>query len=331
MATLPTFTKLIDNSFTQTFYEVRAQAADNVLLATVVWALLKMRGCFTEQSGGNLIERTVRYAYQNATAVQKGDTLTTGETESRTAAFWTFRNVSNHIQRDAFTDAENRGKFKIQAYIEQRTMDCLDGIKQKYETDVLRAVTTDESGKEIQSLQDIVPPFASATTGTFGRIARPTAYTNGRPSAGNTFWGPCYKQLTAPTEVNLVSDMKNFFNTVTNQQETPDVILTTQTLYELFEDFGLDSVQYMGNTKLLDLGFESLKFKGQDLVWTPNMTTGDMLFLNTRHIEAVYDPGMWFDMSDWKPIYNQTERIAHVLCRMNLISDQLRRHGRLYT
>jgi hypothetical protein len=80
---------------------------------------------------------------------------------------------------------------------------------------------------------------------------------------------------------------------------------------------------------MLDLGFEVLRFKGKDLTWTPNITD-DMLFLNSSHIDVVYDPMIWFSMTEWKYIPKQTERIAHIICTANIISDSLRRHGRLY-
>jgi hypothetical protein len=331
MTTLPQFTKDIDNAFTETWYEIQAQAADQILDATVVWALLKMKGCFKTQVGGTNIERTLKYNVPTATAVAKGDVLTQGELEVRTAAFWTFRNMAIHVQRDTISDTANRGKFRIIDYVADRLEDATNGLRQKYEDDLLRAIVTAETGKEIQGLLDMLPVVGSRTTGTYGGIARPTTFSSDLPTVGNTWWTPKYKQFTANKDVNLVSDMKTFFNTVSNNQESPDVILTTQTLYEQYEDFGLDAVQFVGNSKLLDLGFTTLKFKGADLVWTSNAPADEMRFLNTKHIEVVYDPGLWFEMTAWKDIPLQMERIAHIICRMNVISKQLRRHGVLYT
>lgn len=318
--TLPTVTQTIDTAFTQTWQEMKAAATDQILDATVVWALLKSKGVFTTQVGGNLIEETVKYAYNdNARAIVKGDVLEAAEVETHTAAYWTFRNMTNYILRDHFTDIANAGKYKIRDYVKDRTEACLDGLKQKYEDDVMRAEVTDESGKEIQSIRDIVPAYANRATGTYGKLSR-----------ANTWWQPKYKQWTSPIEVNMVSDMRNFFNTVTAQQEKPDIILTTQALYENYEDFGLDAIQVMHDEKILNLGFDNLKFKGATLSWADNVPTGDMYYLNSKYIKAVYEPRMWFDMTEWKSPPNQLERTAHVLCRMNLICNSLRRQGKLY-
>ena len=100
---------------------------------------------------------------------------------------------------------------------------------------------------------------------------------------------------------------------------------------EIYEDFALDRTQIVKGGRLADLGYEELKFKGKSLVWSDNVTAGTMLFLNTEFIEVVYDPEVWFEMTAWKPIPLQTERIAHIICTMNLICTQLRRQGWLGT
>lgn len=326
VTTLPTFSRRIDNAYTQTWVEVRSDVIDQILQATVVWALLKMKGCFKSQEGGDLITRSVRYALPSTFTVQKGTVMPDGTVETRTAAYWTFRVLGASIQRTLLEDAANRGKYRILDYVAERLTDTTDALKQQYETDVLRVEDTTEadivSGQpaHIQSLQDVVPAYANRDQGTYGRLAR-----------SNTWWQPQYQQFTANKDVNMLSDMKSFFNTVSNNQEDPDIILTTKTLYETYEDFGLDAVQLVGSQKILDLGFKVLKFNGSELTWTPNMTTGDMLFLNSGHLECVYDPMVWFAMTEWKTIAKQLERVAQILCRMNIISDSLRRHGRLYT
>jgi hypothetical protein len=108
-------------------------------------------------------------------------------------------------------------------------------------------------------------------------------------------------------------------------------------LYETYLEFGLDQTQIVGSQRLLDLGFKAAAYNGSDFLWTPNLFSSgttlvnDILFVNTRWVEVVYDPGMWFEMTPWQTIPGQVERIAYILSSMNIVSRQLRRHGRLYT
>ncbi len=321
--TLPTFTQKIDNAFVETWYEIRAEAADNILKTNVVWAALKAAGCFKEQRGGKWIERTVKYGVGPATKdVDKGDTLGMGEVETETAAFWPFRKISVHIQRDAFTDRENAGKFKIKDYLQKRLKESRDSLNEQLELDILGTPHTDESGKKIQNLNDLLPSYANRATGTYGKIAR-----------SNTWWQSKYKQFTN-IEVTLVDDMRNLYNTISAHKDPPNLLLTTQTIHELYEQFGTEMSQIVKDStgsQLVDLGFDVLRYKGKPFVWTPNATAGTIMMLNTNFIDVVYDPAMWFAMTEWKPIPNQTERLAHILTAMNIITDQPRRHGLLYT
>jgi hypothetical protein len=346
--TLPQWTRILDNSFIQTWYDIKAEAIDNILLATNVWAMLKEKGRFKPQVGSEIISRSVRYAVGNPTvAVAKGDTLPLGVTETETFAKWTFRNVASVVQRDTITDAENAGKYKIKDYVVQRLGEARDSMTQNYETAIEQAAVTDESGKLIQGLNDLLPTYANAASGTYGGIARPGTFTqqaaaNGvyspSGSGGNTnaattnpWWGSKYKQLTAPYEVNLVSDMKVLFNSITSNLESPDMLICDQASYELYEEFAVDKSQLVKNDRgmMADLGFETLEFKGKTMMWTPNLAANNIQMFNTNFIDVVYRPNLWFDMSEWKPIPNQMDRVAHIISAMNIVGSQPRRHGLL--
>lgn len=331
--TLPTLTDTLDTQFTHTWYDIRPVATDNVLLATPIWALLKAKGCFEKQVGGRFIERSVRYQLPSVVAVQKGDILGEGEVELETAALWEWRYLSTAVQRSIFDDQKNAGPFQIKSYVNSRITAAKDASVQTFETKLFNAHVPTETGKEIQALNDLVPPVATRNTGTYGRIPRPTTFTNDVPTAGNTFWTPKYKQYTGPVEQVLVSDMNNLYNTIHAQQTPPDILITDQATYELYHEYGLDATQIVKNEqnqRLLDLGFDVLQFRGKALIWTPNIATNNVLMLTSQFIDVVYDPNMFLSMTEWKPIAKQGERLAHILSALNIVSDQLRRHGRLY-
>jgi len=66
-------------------------------------------------------------------------------------------------------------------------------------------------------------------------------------------------------------------------------------------------------------------------VWTPGLTDNRCLFLNTDTIEIVYDPNVWFEMTEWKYTQLQLERIAHIISTMQLVGTEPRRNGWLGT
>lgn len=336
--TLPTQTRTIDNAFVTTWYDIKPDAVDNILNATVIWAALNNAGCLKPQVGSKFITRTIRYGTTAPTEIQRGDTLPVGEEELETEAIWTWRFLASRVQRSLFDDQENAGPQKIKDLVGMKLDAARDGMVQKNETQILNAIVTDESGKLFQGLHDLVPPAASRSTGTYGGINRPLTYSdsgNGvyTPATGNTWWGAKYLAGTyASIEDDLIADMKKLFNTVSANQSDPNLIISTQELNDIYEEFALDAVQIIKDdaTFLADLGFQVLRFKGKPMIWTVNMTAKHMIMLNTGFVEIVYDPNVWFEMTDWKPDGpTGTTRIAHILQCMNMIGTQPRRHGRL--
>ena len=326
--TLPVLTETIDNAFLHTWYEIRKEAIDNILDATPIWAALKERGCLKTQVGGRFIERTVKYGKETAQEVAKGSIFNQGETELETAAMWVWKYIACHVQRSVFDDQVNNGKFAIKKLVDTRLKAAKDALIEKLETQLFAAYSaTAETDKGIQGLNELVPDFANkASAVKYGSLLR-----------SNAWWQANYKAMTTNPEVNLLSDMKNLYNTCSKHIASPNLIITTQEWFELYEDFALDISQIVKeeSTHLADLGFDVLRFKGKPMVWTDSAKQystayNQMLMLNTDFIEVVYDPDLWFAMSNWKEIPLQSERIAHILCACNVIGTQPRRQGRLY-
>lgn len=337
--TLPTYTALIDNAFTTTWYDIKAQAADNIMSATNIWATFVQKGRLKDQAGSELITRTIDYALIDAVAITKGVTFEPGTPENRTMARWSFRYIGTQIQRSMMDDRSNSGRYKIIDYVQDRLTKAQKGMKVKFETRILGTEVTDESGIEWQSLNDIIPAFANATTGSYGGITRPLTYAAAAadnptqvPATGNTWWGPKYLLGTNNMEVNLEADLTVLWNSVQNNQENPDLIICAKGMIEIYEQFAVDKTQILKGqgSASANLGFTTFMFKGSEMTWSPNMTAKNALILTTDHVDVVFDPGMWFDMTEWKPVPNGLDRFAQILCAGNIVSDELRRHGRLY-
>jgi hypothetical protein len=348
--TLPTLTKRMDDAFTETWVKTQSEATDNILDATPIMAALKAKGCLVPQAGGDVITRTIKYGKAaTPVAIAKGDTLSQGEPELETVARWTFRYLSTHVQRDSITDNENRGAAKIKDYVTKRLTAARDALAEANEDALIAAysATAETTDKVVQGLNEMVPIhteacFTTGTEKTYGGVNRGTTITTitgtgvEGATVGNTWWSPRYKALNLPIEVNLVSDMKDAYNGLSNNREPPNLIISDLSMFSLYEDFALDASQIVkgaAGNQLVDLGFGVLKFKGVDWTWSPDFQIASkmqMLMLNTKFIELVYDPGLWGEMTEWKPIPLQLTRIAHIIQKCNLITTQPRRHLRLY-
>lgn len=337
MTTLPVYTRTLDDAFVTTWYEIREEAIDNILTATIVWNVLMGAGSFTEQTGGEIITRTIRHGEITPQQVIKGDVMTSGEPSLETMARWDWKYLATNVQRSVFDDQKNAGPSKIKDYVGARITAARDGLEQQFETDLWSAFSTVETGRGIEGLNMIVPTtIANAITGTYGGITRPTAYNAGpgirRPTTGNTWWGPTYLDGTQATlAADLLDDMRTLYNGLHRNQSAPNLMILTLEQFEIYEGEAITITQIIKDetTRLADLGYEVLRFKGKPVIWSDDITAQTLLMLNTDWIEVVYDPQLWFDMTDWKPQAFEFDRAAQILCGLNVITTQPRRHGRL--
>ena len=120
----------------------------------------------------------------------------------------------------------------------------------------------------------------------------------------------------------LVDDMRTCLNDIikySRAEISQITMVTTQTVYELYEAEGYDIYQLTDNT-LFDAGFDSLAYRGRPIMWCPSAPSGNMYFLNTEYMYLVVDPGYWMEPTEWKAIPNQVnDRVMQIVCAMNFI------------
>lgn len=306
--TIPSITHDLDNAFMHTWYTIRAEAIDNILESSVVWTLLKEKGCFKTQTGGQFVTRTVRYNLPGSKWVKKGSTFSQGEVETRTMAKWVWRYLSGHVQRSIFDDQINSGPDKIKDYIQTRIQEAREGLTQDLEPalfrgydDVTELIGTTTSGvideeyddptdraPVIQGINDMIPPYDYANSAfvgetndcNYGDVTRATSYSTNdigvsyaddSDTGPQHKWGPNYYSFNSPMEVNLVSDMDKLYETCGNNQSFPDIILMDLETFTVYKEFALDMSQIVknANTRAADLGFEVLQFRGKPCTWSP--------------------------------------------------------------
>lgn len=324
MSTLPTFSHLINNKFAETWFRIREKTIDNILLATPVTAALKMAGVMTEQVGGHyIVGDTVRYASgPTVSSFGEGDTFDASEIQTETVPRWSWGRKGVGIMRTFVRDQVNSGADMVKDYIQKRINEARDAMVQDIETGLYTAQNTTETGDTPLGLNDILAPTATKTSGTFGGLAR-----------SNSWWVSKYKAATATGVISLESDMRNLYNTISENREPPNLIITTQTVFELYEEIGENKSQIQlvkdATGRLLDLGFETQRFKGKPMIYSPNVTSGVMQFFNTNFINWFYDPRYWFAFTGWKEIPNSLDLRGQIIRVEQFTSNQLRRHGEL--
>jgi hypothetical protein len=339
MPTLLDYNKKIERIFLHTWPKVAAAATDQVLQATPLTEILKKK-CLTGETGKTEILERVRNDFQEATDVDVGDTLPSGVKETETFARFRYRKIAAAVQYSEIEASENAGVDFIKKLVDTQTESAMDGASQTIEQRLNAAFTAgvnDDTGKRLQSIATLVPPFASRATGNYGYIPRSESTVVN--SVAQNYWQAKYQQWAGDREVNLLSDMRTAYNNASNNSTPPDLIYTSQALHELYEDTAARDSQIVKSSSMqsVDLSFSSLMFKGAPLIWGNYIETAypgsvdPMLFLCTKFIKWVYNTRLWGQMTRFKDAQLSDIRIAHILWGSTLYTKQPRRHLLLST
>lgn len=150
------------------------------------------------------------------------------------------------------------------------------------------------------------------------------------------FWIPTTGAVAAPAtgltgSYDLVDGkrkMRTVYNTASIGNDQPQLVLTTQLLFEAYEDSLTDQIRYT-NTEMADAGFQNLAFKGAAITYDADQTAHVMDFLNMRYLELVGHQDTWFKSTPFVKPTNRDARTSQILCYGQLTVKKRSAQGRL--
>jgi hypothetical protein len=179
--------------------------------------------------------------------------------------------------------AINSGSSKVLDLMESRIDNAEKTMLNNLSSDVYSDGTAD-SGKQMGGLQLLIAD--DPTTGTVGLINR----------ANWTFWRNQKWQATsdggsALTKANIQANMNKLWYKCVRGNDMPDLLVFANDYYELYEE-SLQAIQRITQANTGEAGFQTLKFKGADVMLDGGQGGGCPLlhgyFLNTDYI--YYNP-----------------------------------------
>lgn len=345
---LPTLTQTLDDDFTNTWYEIRPTVIDNVLESNVFSLALREHGCMRTQVGGEFVTRTIGYGQKSTQRFAEGSVLNQEVTPLDTMGIWDWRYFLVDINRSLIDDNKNAGPYKIKDYLERRLGAARDAIATDMESQLFRWGKYNKAPYGFNGIYDICPleSAESAVGDGSASDSQGSGTSNGGISRSNIWWrnwcadddtseavaNKLMSGTTAPYSLNLVPDLRHYFNLVNANQEAPNFMICDQAIYEAYEDEVGDKQQIVRtkfDSMAADLGFVTMTFKGATFTYSSKLAGSKHLFLlNLDHVEFVYNPNMWFDMTNWKETANQLERVSYIaMMTTGLLTEQPRRHG----
>lgn len=307
----PSWTQTIDNLFTSTWAYRRKSAQEQAYLKTPFIYWLREKGRVENISGYRRIEIPLEYGSNETLRwITKGATVPIQDSELITIAYEDWKYVAVSIIRWFTEDQQNRGKAQAIKLVETKLNAAERALWEEFE----RVTFADGTGAdEPNGLQNLIS--TAPTSGTVHGLDRATY----------TWWQNQTKIASGAAAVYLISDMRTCLNDITKyaRSEVGDIfIITDQTSFELYEDIALE-MKILQNTKLADLSFDTLQYRGRPMMWSPSSPSGKMYFINPNYMKLVCDEQYFMEMTSWKEIPDQPfDKVAQIICAMNLVTSR---------
>lgn len=264
-----------DYIFTTTLESRTKKLADNVSNNNALLSRLKEKGKNKTISGGSKILQELEYGQGDMIWYSGYDNIDYAPKQLYTAAEYQLKLCAVPVSISGEDLLKNSGRERMIDLFAARIANAEKTMKNEM-SKAIYSDGTGSGGKEIGGLKLLVAD--DPTAGTVGNI--------NRAEGGNVFWR---NQATeaALTVDNIRSSMDAMYLKCTRGSDKPDLIVADDTLYSLYEQ-SLTPLQRFTNPKVAEAGFETLKFKGADVIFDGGQggacPAKHMYFLNTDYI-----------------------------------------------
>lgn len=316
-----TYTEVLNNLYTTTWYKAKSEVADSVFDAVSFWKWMKAKGKLMPEEGGRYLTEPIQYdKNDNVSWLKKGDAVSLNDFEFLTTTRWDWRYLVGSMVRFGVDDQQNRGRAKILNFAQAKIENTRDSLAEGLETALFAG--SGAATNSIDGLQHLVQDDPTSATEV-----------GGIDQSVYTVW---QNQTSDMTGVSFAASGLDRMRTMVNNcqkslnNDRPDVIVTGQTVYEYYEDVYLGYYQSY-DRQLADLGIMHQQYGNIPMIWSPSCGLR-MYFLNSRYIKMKYDPVMFFDMTEWKAIPDQVnDRAAQIVSALAFTTNKRRVLGVIHT
>jgi hypothetical protein len=309
-----------DAILSTTLANYRDQLTDNVFTARPLTYHLMDKGRIRLVNGGTKIVEPLIYGQNSTVKPYSGyDSIDLTPQEGISAAEFEWKQYAASIAISGIEEAKNNGEQEVINLLEAKIMQAEESLREGFNemffgdgTDTLGAGGTN-SGKSWNGLGNLIE-----SGNTVGGI-------NSASGQGNDWWRS-YEENTAGALT--LAQMATAYNSVSVGNDHPDMVLTTQTLFEKYESLLQPQLRYT-DTKTADAGFQNLLFKSAPVVYDVHAPAGTMFFINSKYISLVGHSEKWFANTPFVRPENMDARYALIMCYGNLTVRNRAKQGKL--
>lgn len=319
----PNFDQLVAT----TLKNYRAIMADNVSRQIPLLAKLKELGFYREEEGGTSIVEPLMHALNTTVSSYSGyDPIDVTPQTGMSAAEYNWKQVAGSVSISGFQEFVNSGsKTRIiqllSKKIEQLEISMKDAIAVMLTSD-----GTGNGGKDITGLRLLVEDGAAWST------------VGGIDSNANTYWRNQFIDNAGSWAATGLDNLRTLINNCSRGvlDENSGLIVSTQGLYEAYEKSAVVNLMVQ-NTKMADLGFTHLVYKGIPWIWDVTVplaidgtaSTHSAWVLMAKYLNWVVGKGRNFITTPFQRPDNQEAKVAQQILYAQLTTNARGRQGLL--
>jgi hypothetical protein len=302
-----------DALLSTTLANYRSQLTDNVFTARPLTYTLMEKGRIRMLNGGTKIVEPLIYGESNTVkSYSDYDSIALTPQTGISAAEYDWKQYAASISISGIEEAKNNGEAEIINLLEAKIMQAEESMREGFNR-MFFADGSGNGGKDWNGLGNLIE-----SGNTVGGI-------NSANGQDNDWWRS-YEENTA-TALTL-AQMATAYNTVSVGNDHPDVILSSQGLFEKYESLLQPQLRYT-DTKTADAGFQNLLFKAAPIMYDVHCNAGTMFFLNTKYITLVGHSSKWFQQTEFIRPEDLDARYALIMCYGNLTVRNRKKQGKL--
>jgi hypothetical protein len=286
---------------------------DNVFTSKPFLYALTSFGNVETLDGGTEIVQPLMYAeLRNQGSYDGADTFLTEEDDGFTAARYDWKHYYGVIRLKNIDLAKNSGAPAVLKIVENEAKRAEMSISEALD-EMFLSDGSGNGGKDMLGMKKIV-----SATETLGGID-PTA-------TGNDFW-----QSSVTGSVGAVTNfnqLRNKYLAVSEGNDFPTNIFTTETLYAHFDSFFTANQRFMDPT-MANQGFETIMFHGAPISFDRNVDSGYVYLINFKYVTLYKLGSRWFSMGNWVEPINQDIRLKKIILSGQLTCSNRKRQGLL--
>ena len=350
-----TNTVYYDALLTTTMAAYRKTLVDNIFKDSAFLAFLRMSDAVKRQDGGERIAMPLMYGTNDTVSTHSGySIIDTTPQEGLTTAFYEWAEVAGTVSISRREERQNSGEGRLLNLLEAKMKQAEMTMREKLNGDLVLGTvssatfvqdTADDGNYGLNPLGYFLRKLSATdpTTNSVGNIS----------GASDSFWrnrcagigangdaGNDDFTLNATTYAGIKVALRRMYNTCSRGSGgSPNLVLMDQVSFETYEN-ALDVNIRFQNTKMGDLGFDTLKLRGATVIWdekvpdlytgTAAIVTGTAFFLNTNFYNLIIDSQTDIITTPFVEPENQTAKTAKILFMGNSAVSNMRKHGVAY-